>query len=205
MGMNPGAGPSLIFNILPLAFDAIPGQLGWLWNGLFFVLLAIAALTSGISLLEAAVATVMGHSKLSRRPAVVWVTLSVTAFGLLSALSVTGWSRFSGLAAGLTKIFGTLRDSFFDQLDYVCSSWILPLDGLAIALFVGWIWGVGGAARELYRRGGPKPLSLDRKDWLHRSLNMRLPVAFWSIFIRYVAPILVLITFLYAVKVFRFN
>ncbi len=204
MNMDPGAGPSLIFNILPNTFNAIPGQLGWLWNGLFFILMSIAALTSGISLLEAGVSSVMQHGHLARRPAVVVSTLVVAAFGVLSAASVANWDRLPGLYEGLTGLFGTLKNSFLDELDYVCSSWILPLDGLAIAIFTGWIWGVGKAARELYRRGGRRPLTLNRNDGLHRLLNMRLGVSFWSVFIRFVAPILVLITFLYAVGIIKF-
>ena len=200
MGGSPGQGPSLIFQVLPITFNAIPGSLGWLWNGFFFILLAIAALTSGISLLECGVATVMQHLKLSRQKAVVILTAIIACFALLSCWSVGDWSNLPQLETVLKGIFGSIKGNFLDELDYICSCWVLPLDGLMIAIFVGWIWGVGKCSRELYRSGS-MPKSLECSSKLNKRLNMQISVKAWSIFVRFVAPILTLLTFLYAVGV----
>ena len=203
MKLSPEQGPSLIFQILPITFNAIPGSLGWLWNGLFFILLAIAALTSGISLLECGTATVMQHLKLSRRMAVTLLTIVVGAFALLSSFGVTGWDNFKDLEAILTKLFGEVKSSFFDELDYICSNWILPLNGVVIALFVGWIWGVGKCSQELCNMHGHAPHSAEAAAGIRNKLNMPLSVKAWSIFIRFIAPLLTLLTFLAAIGVIK--
>ena len=101
-------------------------------------------------------------------------------------------------------MFGSVKGNFLDELDYICSSWILPLDGLLIAIFAGWVWGVGKCARELYRRGGAEPLTLSCSGNCRSKLNMQLSVKAWSLFVRFVAPLLTLLTFLYAVGVVKF-
>lgn len=204
MNMSPTQGPSLIFQVLPITFNAIPGSLGWLWNGFFFILLAIAALTSGISLLECGVATVMQHLKLSRQVAVGGLTLVISAFALLSCWSVTDWSSFPTLETALKGVFGSVKGNFLDELDYICSCWILPLDGLLIAVFVGWIWGVGRCSLELYRYGSSTPRSLEYTGSLHKKLRKQLPIKIWTAFVRFVAPLLILLTFLYSIQVLKF-
>ena len=62
MGGSPAQGPSLIFQVLPITFNSIPGGLGWLWNGFFFILLAIAALTISSSTPSMAAATSVSFS-----------------------------------------------------------------------------------------------------------------------------------------------
>ena len=203
MKLSPEQGPSLIFQILPITFNAIPGSLGWLWNGLFFILLSIAALTSGISLLECGTATVMQHLKLSRRMAVTLLTIVIGAFALLSSFGVASWDNFKDLEAILTKLFGSVKGSFLDELDYICSNWILPLNGMVIALFVGWIWGVGKCSQELCNMHGHAPLSADAASGVRSKLNMPLSVKAWSIFIRFIAPLLTLLTFLAAIGVIK--
>ncbi len=201
MGGSPAQGPSLIFQVLPITFNAIPGSLGWLWNGVFFMLLAIAALTSGISLLECGVATVMQHTRLSRQKSVIILTVAISLFALLSCWSVADWSRLSQLEVLLKGLFGSIKGNFLDELDYICSCWILPLDGLMIAVFVGWIWGVGNCSREMYRRQAAGLPAAGSGKKLNKKLNMQISVKAWSIFVRFVAPILTLLTFLYAVGV----
>ena len=204
MGGSPSQGPSLIFQVLPITFNAIPGSLGWLWNGFFFILLAIAALTSGISLLECGVATVMQHLKISRQKAVIGLTVVISVFALLSCWSVGDWSNMPVLEKVLNGVLGSVKGNFLDELDYICSCWILPLDGLLIAVFVGWLWGVGKCSQELYRRGGSMPLTLEKGSAFRNKLNMQLPVRVWSLFVRFIAPILTLITFLYAAGLIKF-
>ncbi|MWC27346.1 sodium-dependent transporter [Paenibacillus sp. MMS18-CY102] len=127
-GIEPAQGPGLAFIGLPAAFSAMP--LGWLFGGLFFVLLAIAALTSVVSLLEVPVAYAMERWRLSRSTATVSTTVLCFLFGLPSALSVggaVGWLHWEG-------------KSFFDWVDFIASNIILPLGGLMVTLFVGYAW-----------------------------------------------------------------
>ncbi len=98
------------------------------------VVLAIAALTSGVSLLEVITSVLIDEYKMSRRRAVLWSSLPIAGLGTLCVLSVANWDRLSWIAAGLGTVFHKIPGSFFDLLDVVSSSWILPLSGLAISL-----------------------------------------------------------------------
>jgi len=198
-GGNPGQGPSLVFNTLPITFESIPGGLGWLWNGLFFLLLAIAALTSGLSLQEAVVSSFMQNLKFSRRVSVLVSTVIITACGCLISFSVNDWSGLPGLHKVLLGLFGSVRSSLFDLIDYVASSWILLLNGLAAAFYAGWVWGTNGAARELYRTGA----DLKGLSKLQKFNRTRLPIISWSVFIRFISPVLIFVTFLSAVGFFQ--
>lgn len=203
MNMSPAQGPSLIFQVLPVTFNTIPGNLGFLWNGIFFLLLFIGAFTSGISLMEAVSSSFIHQLKFKRSTAVITVTvLTAILTGILS-FGIVSWENFKWLEEFLKTTLGNIKGSLFDEVDYISSSWILPLNGLAIALFTGWIWGVRKAARELYRtRDGKMPETLEFLEISKRFMGLKIPVAAWSFFIRYIAPALVLITFLYAAGFF---
>ena len=198
MGMQPGQGPSLLFQVLPITFNSIPGGLGWLWNGLFFILMSIAALTSGISLLECGISTLMQHCRLKRHWAVIVLTAGVSLLALLSAWSAADWSNLPWLEKGFKGVLGSTKDAFLDELDYICSNWVLPLNGLVIAVFVGWIWGVGKSSRELYRSGSTLTEMEVEADSVRSKLNKQIPVKIWSMFVRFIAPVLVLLTFLFS-------
>ncbi len=198
-GGNPAQGPALVFNTLPITFESIPGGLGWLWNGLFFLLLAIAALTSGLSLQEAVVSSFMQNLKLSRRASVLLSTVLITGLGCVISFSVNDWSHLPSLHRLLTGLFGGVKDSLFDLIDYVASNWILLLNGLAAAFYAGWVWGTNGAARELYRTGA----DLKGLSKLQKFNRTRLPVISWSVFIRFISPVLIFVTFLSAAGFFQ--
>jgi len=191
-------GPALVFHTLPITFESIPGGLGWLWNGLFFVLLAIAALTSGLSLQEAVVSSFMQNLKLSRRASVILSTVLITAFGCVISFSSLDWSKLPGMEKFITRAFGGARTSLFDLVDYVTGNWILLLNGLAAAIYAGWVWGTNGAARELYRTGADLS-GLTRFQKFNRT---RLPIISWSVFIRFISPVLIFVTFLSAAGFF---
>ena len=198
-GGNPAQGPALVFNTLPITFESIPGGLGWLWNGLFFLLLAIAALTSGLSLQEAVVSSFMQNLKLSRRASVLLSTVLITGLGCVISFSVNDWSHLPSLHRLLTGLFGGVKSSLFDLIDYVASNWILLLNGLAAAFYAGWVWGTNGAARELYRTGA----DLKGLSKLQKFNRTRLPVISWSVFIRFISPVLIFVTFLSAAGFFQ--
>ncbi|WP_341869705.1 sodium-dependent transporter [Paenibacillus protaetiae] len=96
-GIAPDQGPSLVFIALPAAFAAMP--LGWLFGGLFFLMLAFAALTSTVSLLEVPVAYTQDKLGWGRRLSTVVVGCLCFLIGIPSALSgggLYGWLSFGG-------------------------------------------------------------------------------------------------------------
>lgn len=206
-GFSPDAGLGLVFQVIPAVFSRIP--LGELWAVLFFLLLAVAALTSGVSLLEVVTAYFVDERQWPRRRAVVLVGGVIFAIGCLCAISLNDWARLPWLHAGLLKIFGAVKGSFFDMLDHIASNWMLPLGGFFITIFVGWIWGARRAAVEI-REGGAEyaDASLLR---LMAGLNepddraALTPLTLWGIFIRFVSPAAVLIAFLHTIGWLNFN
>ena len=135
-GLEPGAGPGLIFQTLPLAFGAMPG--GVFFGTLFFILLTFAALSSAISLIEPAVTWLVENRGVSRVKASVWVAVAIWLLGLGTVFSFN-------LASELT-VFGK---TFFDLLDYLTANILLPLGGLLIALFAGWQMSRQSSVEEL--------------------------------------------------------
>lgn len=132
-GINPGQGPGLVFVALPAAFSAMP--FGSIVGGFFFILLAIAALTSAVSLLEVPVAYAMDRFGWSRTRSVWIFIIGCFILGVPAALSL-------GVSPGLT--FG--GKPFFDWIDFVASNILLPLGGLIVTIFAGYFW--KGVAEE---------------------------------------------------------
>ncbi|OUU20280.1 MAG: sodium-dependent transporter [Planctomycetia bacterium TMED53] len=145
-GLEPQAGPGLVFINLPIAFSQLAG--GVFWSTLFFALLVLAALTSAISLLEVVVSTFIDEFKMSRLKATLLCGGTITLFGLPSALSGSPESYFgSGFKEHSAFLFeGETGKNWFDTFDHLASNWFLPIGGLLIALFVA--WRVGDKARE---------------------------------------------------------
>ena len=129
VGIQPDAGPSLIFitlpNVFQQAFGGVP-FLAMLFSLMFYVLLALAALTSTISLHEVVTAYLNERYGMKRSRAAMLVTGFCVITGILSSLSLGVWED---------KFFGL---GFFDLLDYVTAKMMLPLSGLLVCLFVGW-------------------------------------------------------------------
>ncbi|HNC70136.1 MAG TPA: sodium-dependent transporter [Pseudomonadales bacterium] len=135
-GLDPGSGPGLVFVTLPLAFGNMGG--GVVLGSLFFLLLSFAALTSSISLLEPVVETLEVHTRLTRRPAALLAGLAAWALGIAALLSFNQWSQLN--------LFGL---SFFDFLDKLTTSYMLPITGLGTIVFAGWYVAPESVAREL--------------------------------------------------------
>jgi len=155
---DPQAGPGLVFITLPAVFAQMPA--GVVFAVLFFILLVIAALTSAVSLLEVLVAYFADQWSWRRTPAAVLLGSIVFVLGIPSSLSLGVWSDF--------QIAGR---NIFDFLDYVSSNLLLPLGGLAITLFVGWVI-LPQAMREVTSDGA----------------YSFLLAGIWRIICRYVAP-----------------
>lgn len=124
-GIQPSAGPELVFITLPNVFQHLP--LGALWSFIFFVLLAIAALTSTVSLHEVATAYVLEEHNFTRKRAAFIVSAGVMALGIVSSLSF-----------GLLKDFTIFGLTFFNFLDYVTAKIMLPFGGMLTCILVGW-------------------------------------------------------------------
>lgn len=200
MGMQPNAGPGLIFNILPVTFNAIPGGLGWLWSGLFFILMFIAAFTSGISLLETVSASFIHQLRLKRRAAVVLSTILISILMAIISYSIVSWEVYPSLKEFMMGVFGEVKGSFFDDVDFYCSSWILPVNGLALSIFAGWSWGVKNISREIYK--GTKMEHLELETEKHKMV-LRVPMISWSFFIRYIAPVMIFLILCYGAGIFK--
>lgn len=131
-GLDPAGGPGLVFVTLPLAFAGMPA--GW-WAALaFYLLLFVAALASAISLLEPIVALLIRRQRWSRRRAVLIGASSCYLGGIATVLSFSAWADWFPLA-GMPPLE---RATVFDLLDQLTSNVLLPVGGLAIAVFAGW-------------------------------------------------------------------
>ncbi|TAH49892.1 MAG: sodium-dependent transporter [Betaproteobacteria bacterium] len=135
-GLDPAAGPGLVFVTLPLAFGNMSG--GLVLGTLFFLLLTFAALTSSISLLEPVVELLEERTPLNRVGATVVAGTTIWALGIAALLSFNLWADVK--LAGL---------NIFDLLDHVTSKFMLPLAGLGAIVFAAWKLEQRSVQREL--------------------------------------------------------
>lgn len=125
VGIEPAAGPSLVFITLPGIFNGLP--LGMVWSTVFFLLLVVAALTSTISLHEVVTAYLHEEWRLDRRTAARATTAATMALAAAASLSLGTMKEWT--IAGLT---------FFDSLDFLTANVLMPAGGFFTCLFVGW-------------------------------------------------------------------
>ena len=129
-GVSPDAGPGLVFITLPNVFNSAFAHmpvLCYVFSGLFYVLLLLAALTSSISMNEIATAFVHENYHVSRRRSTVIVTSVAMVLATACSLSFGAWSG--------VKVFGM---GFFDLFDFVTAKFLMPLGGILMTVFVGW-------------------------------------------------------------------
>jgi len=173
-GLEPGAGPGLIFQTLPIAFGHMQG--GTLVGVMFFTLLLFAAWTSAISLIEPAVAYLVENKGVNRIYAAVWIGGLTWLVGLGTVFSFNIWKDKT---LSIPFLFKDL--TFFDTLDYLTANIMLPLGGLFIALFAGWVMREESTREEIYTH----------------------PVIYkiWRFLTRFIAPVAVIVVFLKAITV----
>ncbi|MBL1274105.1 MAG: sodium-dependent transporter [Oceanospirillales bacterium] len=147
-GLEAGAGPGLIFVTLPLAFGQMGG--GIVFGAIFFALLLVAAITSAISMLEPVVEWLEEHKGASRVKSAVGGGLAVWFIGIGTVLSFNLWSDVHPL--GFIGFFE--GKTVFDLLDFLVSNVMMPLGGLAIALFAGWVIRREGLAEDIGLKSG---------------------------------------------------
>jgi NSS family neurotransmitter:Na+ symporter len=167
-GYQPDAGASLLFITIPSVFASMP--LGNIFMVVFFILAAIAAMGAMLSIMEVPIAYLSEQFSLSRTKATL-----ITA-GLLALIGSTAALSNSVLAD--VKVLGF---TFFDLFDYLTSNIMLPIGGLLIAIFVGWVWGPEKIKSALTNQGTLKNQAL---------VNVII------ILLRYVTPLLVLVVLL---------
>lgn len=132
-GLDPAGGPGLVFITLPLAFAQMP--FGWSAAVGFYVLLFVAALASAISLLEPVVALLVRRQDWRRPVAAVAAATSCYIVGVATVLSFNLWAEWFPLGG----FAGLANATVFDLLDQLTSNLLLPIGGLAIAVFAGWV------------------------------------------------------------------
>ena len=170
-GLEAGAGPGLIFQTLPLAFGQMP--MGSLFGTLFFVLLIFAAWTSGISLLEPIVEWLEERKGMNRTVSTLGAGFVCWGLGIASILSLNLWSDFAPL--GFVPMLE--GKTIFDLLDFFTANIMLPLGGLLVALFAGWVMSRQAMERELAL--SPAMFNL------------------WLITVRFITPVAVAVVFIY--------
>ena len=162
--LQTASGPGLVFVTLPWAFVNMP--LGLLFGKLFFILLSIAALSSAISLLEPGVAWFVESFKTKRYVAAIGLGLIAWTLGIFSALSF-----------GLLSDFTLVGDrNFFDSMDFLSNQILLPLGGIFIAIFVGWVMKKEKVLEEL-------------------EIKNELIIKVWFFFLKYIAPLTIVMIF----------
>jgi NSS family neurotransmitter:Na+ symporter len=132
-GMDPTSGPGLVFVTLPFAFSQMP--FGTLASGAFFLLLTVAAVGSAISFLELATTPLQHAFGWRRTTASIVCAAACWVLGIASVFSFNLWTHWFPLEG--IPVVGRLN--WFDLLDHVTSNLMLPLGGLGIAIFVGWV------------------------------------------------------------------
>lgn len=172
--IEPGAGPSLVFETLPFIFSSMAESapvLSYIVTVLFFVTILVAAFTSSISMLEVCVSFLMERTGLSRGKSSVIVFTSSWILGVLCSLSF-------GVLGGV-KLFGL---TIFNFCDTLTSNYLMTLGALVFALFVGWKLDRPSVREELLRgcsgRGAEVVFSV-----LYFLVKWIVPVAILAIFL----------------------
>lgn len=171
-GLEPGAGPGLVFETLPYIFVSMGSEapiVSSIVSIIFFLTILVAAITSAISMLEVGVSYVTEEWGLSRTKSTVILSVIVWLVGVVCSLS---YGPLSGV-----KILGA---NIFDALDNLCSNWMLPLGGFLFTVFVGWKLDKTIFFNELTNRG-----TVNQGWWK--------PIRFLT---RYVAPAGILTVFI---------
>ena len=162
MGMDPAGGPGLVFVVLPSIFAEMPG--GMIFGAGIFLLLAVASLTSTISLLEVPVAYFVDEHRWSRKKAVILMGTITFLVGVPSALAL-GANKF--LSTIISEGFG-----FLDMMNAVFGNYSLSIGAFFIAIFAGYKWGIKAVANEVEAEG-----------------NIFFFKKVWAFMIRFICPV----------------
>lgn len=162
-GLDPAGGPGLIFQTLPVAFASMPG--GWAFSILFFLMLAVAGITSMLGLVECVNVWLEEKFDMPRHRSVLVVVGSQAALSIVSLMS---YNTLADLEFG--------AGNYNETLDFLSSQILLPLGGLLIAVFAGWVMHPDQSRDELHNMG----------DGAY---------ALWRFLVRYIVPPALLVIF----------
>jgi NSS family neurotransmitter:Na+ symporter len=171
-GFAPAAGPSLVFMTIPAVFSSMPG--GVVFMTIFFFITAIASVGAILSLLEVPAAILSERFGLGRKPAALATVAAIALLGVPASLSQSVMEN--------VKLFGLTP---FDLFDYLSSNILLPLGGIFICLFAGWVYGFDKMEQNLSNHG---------------ALNNRGLIKAAFFLIRFVAPLAIAIVLLNSLK-----
>ncbi len=175
-GVEPTSGTNLMFQTLPIIFSDMAG--GYFLAIFFFLLIFLAGLTSQISAMEPAIASLIDSLGWKRHKASLFVAIGAFLLGAPSAL-----------AFGPLKSFTIFEANFFDAISFLCINILIPLGGLSAVLLLAWRWGVKGAFDHLKEGIGPW---FERFSWVRNYLKFS---------IKYLAPVVIAFILLNAVGV----
>jgi len=170
-GLQPDAGPSLVFitlpNVFQQVFSGVPA-LAYAFSLLFYLLLVMAALTSSISMLEMAAAYFHEEWRVSRPKSAIGVSLVCLLLGTACSLSFGLWSDM--------QLWGM---NIFELFDFLVAKFFMPIGSLLMCIFVGWIVDEQVIRQEITNQG-----------------TLRSPLyGLWLFLVRYVAPLCILLIF----------
>jgi NSS family neurotransmitter:Na+ symporter len=173
-GFEPNAGASLLFITIPSVFASMPA--GNIFMVLFFVLTYIASIGAQLSLVEVTVTYMNERFHLSRKVGTLITVAAIGVVGVTAALSNSSMANVT--------LFGK---TFFDLFDYASSNVLMPLGGLLVCVFVGWVWGYKNYKAAVTNEGSVN------KDWIAKGLFF---------ITKWIAPVLVLVVMLNGFGVF---
>jgi NSS family neurotransmitter:Na+ symporter len=171
-GLTAGEGPGLVFVTLPIAFGQMPA--GILFGMLFFVLMAVAALTSALGMLEPVVSYLEEKRRFTRTQLAIGMGTLIWLCGLPALLSFN-------VLSGLTPLdqFALFEGkTIFDLMDFFVANLVIPMGGLVLALFAGWAFSRDSLADELGWKDNPALLGL-----LRFLIRFVAPIAIIGIFV----------------------
>lgn len=174
------SGPGVIFKVLPAVFAEM-GVAGRVVGPVFFVMVAFAALTSSVSIMEAIVGAAMETFKASRKK----VSLIITAIAAAAAVVVC--LGYNVLSFGITLPTGATGQNLLDVLDYTSNNLLMPIISLLTCILIGWVVKPKWVIDEVESSGA-------------KFKSKRL----YTVMIKYIAPALMLLLFLQSIGVFNF-
>jgi len=177
-GFQPDAGPGLLFITIPMVFSKMP--MGNVLLALFFLLTAIAATGAMISLLEVPVSYLVDEKNWPRKKAAIVSAVVIALIGSTAALSAD-----SGAILGGITFFGK---TFFDLYDYISSNILMPLGGIFIVIFAGWVLGKKVLMSEISNEG---------------MLKNEAFVNTFTFIVKYISPLLIAVVFLNVIGIIK--
>ena len=171
-GVNPDAGPPLIFQTLPLVFANMPG--GQIWGTLFFVFMIFAAMSTVFAVFENIVACTRDFFGWGKKQACLINGVIMFVLSIPCILGFNVWSGFMPFGAG---------SNILDLEDFIVSNVLLPLGSLSIVLFCSWKF---GWSWEKFKEEANSGKGMKVHDWMR-------------VYLRYVLPLIIAILFVIGV------